>query len=62
MGKHVRFDGRYLHGVPEELLRTPGGPRVTFLVNIWINRNVMNIKPFPEVSGGDALAQLRTVL
>jgi hypothetical protein len=60
VGKHVRFDGRYLHGVPEELLRTPG-PRVTFLVNIWINRNVMNIKPFPEVRGGDALAQLLPV-
>ena len=40
VGRHVRFDGRLLHGAPLELLeaRADGAPyvRVTFLVNIWI--------------------------
>ena len=40
VGRHVRFDGRLLHGAPLELLeaRADESPyvRVTFLVNIWI--------------------------
>ena len=40
VGRHVRFDGRLLHGAPLELLEARGDEapyvRVTFLVNIWI--------------------------
>lgn len=38
-GRHLRFDGRWLHGAPEALGTTLAGRsylRVTFLVNVWV--------------------------
>jgi hypothetical protein len=51
-GKHLAFDGRYLHGVPEVLRRAaPGaaaiGRRVTFLVNVWLNHRPFAVQRFP---------------
>ena len=43
-GRHLAFDGRMLHGAPQGLAATGGGgggggnaPRVTLLVNVWLN-------------------------
>jgi len=37
VGRHLRFDGCWLHGAPDALVPTGGEyRRVTFLVNIWI--------------------------
>ena len=38
VGRHVRFDGRWLHGAPEMLCVTDAESyqRITFLVNIWV--------------------------
>jgi hypothetical protein len=69
-GKHMSFDGRYLHAAPPELME-PGAfaeqiqyqhsddpkqqkllkrryRRVTFLVNIWLNYQPFEVKPFPD--------------
>ncbi|CAN0470561.1 unnamed protein product, partial [Scytosiphon promiscuus] len=42
LGKHICFDGRYLHAAPADLASGGGGgrtsrTRVTFLVNVWLN-------------------------
>lgn len=45
VGKHISFDGRLLHGAPADAnlwveggeKEGGGGPRVTFLVNVWLN-------------------------
>jgi hypothetical protein len=48
-GKHIAFDGRYLHGAPigiaPYLASYPprSQPRVTFLVNIWLNHKPANL-------------------
>ncbi len=51
-GKHVSFDGRFLHGVPAQLLvRKPvrgGYTRLTFLVNVWVNHVLRDTHPFPS--------------
>lgn len=55
MGKHITFDGRFLHGAPLDManpnLNVPSGMssdfRVTFLANIWLNHHPANIKRFP---------------
>jgi len=59
-GKHLVFDGALLHGVPSELLlllqdsslpisnsSSTATPRVTFLVNIWLNYRPLAIQSFP---------------
>ena len=59
-GKHLIFDGRKLHGVPESLCyprKVPNDtgkdvaalcePRVTFLVNIWLNHSPFGVQRFP---------------
>lgn len=51
-GKHLAFDGRYLHGVPEVLNRTASGAategrRVTLLVNVWLNHRPFAVQRFP---------------
>ena len=72
-GKHLVFDGKSLHGVPESLARGNGAgaandgsgggggssssssgsypmdepPRVTFLVNIWLNHPPFGVQRFP---------------
>ena len=51
VGKHLVFDGRFLHGaVPMEGLVAGSreNPRVTFMVNIWLNYVPMGMEPFPE--------------
>lgn len=55
-GKHISFDGRYLHGAPVQLKnlfmksleRNPAEPRVTFLVNIWLNYHPVKVQPIPQ--------------
>jgi hypothetical protein len=72
-GKHVAFDGRYLHGAPALLapppagLRASGGApetetgleelRVTFLVNVWLGHQPAGVGSLP----GDVRAALRQV-
>jgi len=52
-GKHLVFDGRHLHGVPDSLKRLPvtgggeGNPRITLLVNVWLNHSPFGIERFP---------------
>ena len=40
VGRHLSFDGRWLHGAPASLLAQPAGAvpyeRITFCVNVWI--------------------------
>jgi len=57
-GKHLVFDGRLLHGAPaHHALRcvnesVTGGDsalnRVTFLVNVWVERQPSGVKPLPS--------------
>jgi hypothetical protein len=57
-GKHLVFDGRLLHGAPahhalrtmEDTFKTRNASssnRVTFLVNIWGNRQPSGVRPLP---------------
>ena len=52
-GKHLSFDGRFLHGVPASLQRKTAlgteseTPRVTFLVNVWLNHKPFGVQRFP---------------
>lgn len=51
IGKHVSFDGRYLHGCPAALsaqLPSGDGVRMTFLVNIWLNWKPLGPEIFPS--------------
>ena len=61
-GKHIAFDGRWIHGAPANLARglddedddeETRAPRVTFLVNVWLNHAPGGAAPFPE----DAVAR-----
>lgn len=63
-GKHISFDGRYLHAASAdlcELYRRPNdetleagqkrkapAKRITFLVNIWLNYRPLHAEEFPE--------------
>lgn len=49
-GKHLVFDGRFLHGAPSDLLseKETVNLRVTFLVNIWLHHKPLGIESFPE--------------
>ena len=63
-GKHIAFDGAYLHGVPPELMlphgsgphKTPKGKksrqkeavRVTFLVNVWTTHRLTCAHLYPQ--------------
>ena len=52
-GKHLVFDGSLLHGVPESMNQSKHdrevdkGPRVTFLVNIWLRHRPFAVQRFP---------------
>lgn len=51
LGKHVSFDGRFLHGSPGALsvsLPIAGAVRMTFLVNIWVNWKPLGADLFPD--------------
>jgi len=56
-GKHMSFDGRLLHGAPAEanVWEVPNSdpeapPRVTFLVNIWLNHTPLSAGLLPEAT------------
>lgn len=48
-GKHLVFDGRFLHGAPSNLLPKEENidVRVTFLVNIWLHHKPLGVESFP---------------
>ncbi|CAG9465101.1 unnamed protein product [Pedinophyceae sp. YPF-701] len=52
VGKHMCFDGRYLHGAAPELAGAvspkAGEERVTFLANIWLNHTPRGAKRLPK--------------
>ena len=70
--KHVCFDGRLLHGAPAAFGRARAGvdaagrrgaaaaaaPRVTFLVNIWLNHRPLGVARFPQASGAAAALRI----
>ena len=49
-GKHIVFDGRWLHGAPRSLARTapPDYLRISFLVNIWCGWKPIGVDPLPN--------------
>lgn len=49
-GKHIAFDGRWLHGAPHALARSapPGYLRISFLVNIWCGWKPIGVEPLPS--------------
>jgi hypothetical protein len=64
VGKHISFDGRFLHAAPSQLLSTSAAledmplrmsasrrspsTRITFLVNIWLNYRPLGVQSFPS--------------
>lgn len=62
VGKHMAFDGRWLHGAPSDLAALMPPPeksvRYTFLVNVWLNHKPLNVVPFRNSEGAlsEALA------
>jgi len=65
-GKHLVFDGRLLHGCPA--IATKGGsavtsssnPRVTFLVNIWLNHMPLGIERLPDIPRNNLVSHQAT--
>jgi len=49
VGRHLRFDGRWLHGAPASYMPPAAAPyeRVTFCVNIWIGHKPGRCVRFP---------------
>jgi len=50
VGRHLSFDGRFLHGAPAKFAHgTPKkcSHRVTFLVNVWLNHKPADSTPLP---------------
>ena len=43
LGKHLVFDGRVLHGAVPVSAATPSEPRITLLVNIWLEHHPSRI-------------------
>ncbi|KAL1526734.1 hypothetical protein AB1Y20_015430 [Prymnesium parvum] len=55
VGRHLRFDGRLLHGAPRSILPPAGEEagsyeRVTFCVNIWVGHKPRRCGPFTTPS------------
>ena len=49
-GKHMSFDGRFLHGAPASLAPATSVSdelRITFLANIWLNYHPSGLEEFP---------------
>ena len=48
-GKHMSFDGRYLHAAPEAIYRKESDERrVTLLVNVWLDWRPGDADPLPS--------------
>jgi hypothetical protein len=52
VGKHLSFNGNYLHGAPkiplvmeDNSIKKSDNLRVTFLVNIWLSNHPQNVQP-----------------
>lgn len=57
-GKHLSFDGRFLHAAPNDLIvgdKEKKGTRRTFLVNVWIN----HVPVDSEVMGEELLGRMK---
>eukprot|EP00933_Yihiella_yeosuensis_P082696 TRINITY_DN9666_c0_g1_i1.p1 TRINITY_DN9666_c0_g1~~TRINITY_DN9666_c0_g1_i1.p1 ORF type:complete len:424 (-),score=88.41 TRINITY_DN9666_c0_g1_i1:196-1467(-) len=51
IGKHISFDGRWLHAAPSDTIDdAKSGKRVTFLVNIWLNHKPLSASVFQDAS------------
>ena len=57
VGKHVAFDGRWLHGVPPALAADPPAEegaepltRLTFLANIWLDHVPLGVDRLPKAA------------
>mmetsp|Transcript_58316 Transcript_58316/g.155869 ORF Transcript_58316/g.155869 Transcript_58316/m.155869 type:complete len:298 (-) Transcript_58316:55-948(-) len=51
VGKHMSFDGKWLHGASTDIMSVPGPPgskRVTLLVNIWLNHQPLGVENLPD--------------
>lgn len=49
-GKHLVFDGRWLHGAPAALAAEPlTTTRITFLANVWLHYTPMGLQRLPRV-------------
>ena len=54
-GKHMSFDGRFLHAAPDGLFpaddddQAKGGKRVTLLVNVWLDWKPSDADVLPEI-------------
>ena len=50
VGAHLRFDGRFLHGVLSEFAgdAPTEGKRMTLLCNVWLNHKPMGVERLPE--------------
>ena len=44
-GKHVAFDGRFVHGAVPLTDACTAGTRITFLANIWLNHIPLGASP-----------------
>jgi hypothetical protein len=62
-GKHVAFDGRWLHAAPRSLARDAPSDyyRVTFLVNIWRGYQPIGVDPLPLSAISDLGLQNSTI-
>ena len=69
IGKHIAFNGRLLHGCPScaappPAAGQPGGPRISLLVNVWLNHVPVGLAELHEheaeltAQAADAVAAL----
>ena len=60
VGSHLKFDGRFLHGVYEEMAESTEqeGERMTFLVNVWFNHRPVGVERLPEALTDDLEPEL----
>lgn len=60
VGSHLKFDGRFLHGVYEEMAESTEceDERLTFLVNIWFNHRPVGVVRLPDAMTDDLEPEL----
>lgn len=57
VGRHLSFDGRWLHGAPASVLPGTGQPpyeRITFCVNVWVGHRPAACPRFAEAGSGSS--------